>query len=1308
MSYKKRGSDPSPPLDIPRPQNDPKFSPPNLSDFPAYNVTSPILEHSKTENSSLLTQHSTNSYNVSSITSSDQFIIIPPSHNSKPQPPKNFRRYKGLKSFLKKDSKPFQISNPVHPTHSFSATPASSSPFSNSKPLPKARTTLSSNLYPDLDIVKEQGSDTQTQYSEPIPTLKPRKSFLWDLVKSPLSSKSSSKQKQLIADITTTASSTSSLRKKQSSNHISSSLSQNNPVFEYPLSKKNSNPLQKDYNKYALGLSQTKENIKRLNDKINAKKSSTSSLKNPFSLGLSSHQQQSIFSRSISLKNRPQISHSDSTDTLKPSPRFFSSSKHTQLSLEKYDPNEKLEKTKNSENSLDSTQKNSPMNPPFSSQTKISNPSTPNDDTPSALAKYIFSFYDQQNYPLYNVKFDLPPQEFASFLGGNLPINQKTLSIYISFFDFTNMKLIDCMRLLCSKLPIQGETQVVDRVILALAQRFIECNKDNILCTVDEAHIVAFSILLLNTDLNYAKIGDSSRMIKNKYISNTLSSLKENRKKYLASLNIEFSSQNQNTRSTIIAKSTRTSSFSLPRSNIFSSKSSHKLKTTPPKLPELDLFTSDTPIFKQVPASATIEFSRDSKHHQTLPQPYLTSDKFNSIDSQFLLFSQKYNIDLNYPQNQSSLASNNSDLSSRDPNREVSVNNLVFSTRNNHTSTHYPASTSLEAFLNDRESSSLDFPTIPKKSPSLGSKSIINQSLSQNFDPESEYLSPTDEYASHIKLLESSFANNLLVSKPPIIPQKPAPFEEAKIADMLKKIYSSIKESPLPKPNSSYQPLTAIQGCDPQTSALPRINKKIFSRKSSAQSINSYPRNQKKQDFSLDLQLNDSTFHFGTIINKQFENSSNSNIFSKNSKSGSSYNRQPLQFDKSLSPIVETESNHFHDNKKPTSPIHKQKQQQSQRHQLTSGQFLNTSMQPIINSDTLTISTQRQIDSNTNNTFSLPGVYSLSGLLLKKVHCEKPGKRPLNSFWHTCYLFLADGKLLTYKAEDKDGPIPGLCTLIPPESQLVDSWDLNHSFTQMMPSPNSQPSSRNTIAVTHRRGSVYLFRTFSHEEALKWAFSINFWAALVSKAPFIMGGVDNTDYGWYNDMDFLKPEEKDSVKPKSSDVSSQSSYLTKDLVQKAKQKSSLFLNFKDSNRYPVLSTWESPIDPSQNSNLSEKQQVTSFKKHLDYLESELAKHSASRLTVLNRTDLKSQQQAKATQNWKKKSQYLFKEITKYRTYIDTLEIAITEQDKVSNFKIFEEMDASEFLMNDSVDEDFHSIDNEDFNQLSTRPEVTNL
>ncbi|KAI8377948.1 uncharacterized protein BYT42DRAFT_572273 [Radiomyces spectabilis] len=116
-------------------------------------------------------------------------------------------------------------------------------------------------------------------------------------------------------------------------------------------------------------------------------------------------------------------------------------------------------------------------------------------------------------------------EEIAEWLGTSDEFRSEILTVYMSYFDFSNESLDQSFRRLCAKLYFKAEAQQIDRILEAFANRYWACNtQDTLLCNVDIVHAVAYSLLLLNTDL-HAVTENHRKMTRSKFLKNTMATI---------------------------------------------------------------------------------------------------------------------------------------------------------------------------------------------------------------------------------------------------------------------------------------------------------------------------------------------------------------------------------------------------------------------------------------------------------------------------------------------------------------------------------------------------------------------------------------------------------------------------------------------------------------------------------------------------------------------------------------------------------------------------------------------------------------
>ncbi|KAK9766176.1 hypothetical protein K7432_004940 [Basidiobolus ranarum] len=114
--------------------------------------------------------------------------------------------------------------------------------------------------------------------------------------------------------------------------------------------------------------------------------------------------------------------------------------------------------------------------------------------------------------------------EVAEILGKPGKWSQDLLRKYMGHFNFTGMRLEQAFRFFCSHLFLHGESQMIDRILSAFAERYWTCNRDRNIPDWDVLYTIVYSVLLLNTDLHVAQ--NNHKISKNEFVKNTLATIK--------------------------------------------------------------------------------------------------------------------------------------------------------------------------------------------------------------------------------------------------------------------------------------------------------------------------------------------------------------------------------------------------------------------------------------------------------------------------------------------------------------------------------------------------------------------------------------------------------------------------------------------------------------------------------------------------------------------------------------------------------------------------------------------------------------
>ncbi|CDK25914.1 unnamed protein product [Kuraishia capsulata CBS 1993] len=103
---------------------------------------------------------------------------------------------------------------------------------------------------------------------------------------------------------------------------------------------------------------------------------------------------------------------------------------------------------------------------------------------------------------------------------------------YMSFFKW-DANLLRSLRLLCENLYFKGESQYIDKILDSFATSWYYTHGDSAESKIDfgsssGVYLVAYSLILLNTDLHNSDIDKRARISKSSFIKNTFEALKQN------------------------------------------------------------------------------------------------------------------------------------------------------------------------------------------------------------------------------------------------------------------------------------------------------------------------------------------------------------------------------------------------------------------------------------------------------------------------------------------------------------------------------------------------------------------------------------------------------------------------------------------------------------------------------------------------------------------------------------------------------------------------------------------------------------
>nr|XP_031526400.1 IQ motif and SEC7 domain-containing protein 3 [Vicugna pacos] len=132
-------------------------------------------------------------------------------------------------------------------------------------------------------------------------------------------------------------------------------------------------------------------------------------------------------------------------------------------------------------------------------------------DTPIGVAHFLLQ------------RKGLSRQMIGEFLGNSKKqFNRDVLDCVVDEMDFSAMELDEALRKFQAHIRVQGEAQKVERLIEAFSQRYCMCNPEEVqqFHNPDTIFILAFAVILLNTDMYSPNIKPDRKMLLEDFIRN--------------------------------------------------------------------------------------------------------------------------------------------------------------------------------------------------------------------------------------------------------------------------------------------------------------------------------------------------------------------------------------------------------------------------------------------------------------------------------------------------------------------------------------------------------------------------------------------------------------------------------------------------------------------------------------------------------------------------------------------------------------------------------------------------------------------
>jgi brefeldin A-inhibited guanine nucleotide-exchange protein len=111
----------------------------------------------------------------------------------------------------------------------------------------------------------------------------------------------------------------------------------------------------------------------------------------------------------------------------------------------------------------------------------------------------------------------LDKAQIGEYLGEGDQKNVDIMHAFVDMMDFTKKRFVDALREFLQAFRLPGEAQKIDRFMLKFAHRYVTGNP-NAFANADTPYVLAYSVILLNTDLHSTKV--MKRMSKDDFIKN--------------------------------------------------------------------------------------------------------------------------------------------------------------------------------------------------------------------------------------------------------------------------------------------------------------------------------------------------------------------------------------------------------------------------------------------------------------------------------------------------------------------------------------------------------------------------------------------------------------------------------------------------------------------------------------------------------------------------------------------------------------------------------------------------------------------
>lgn len=343
------------------------------------------------------------------------------------------------------------------------------------------------------------------------------------------------------------------------------------------------------------------------------------------------------------------------------------------------------------------------------------------------------------------------------------------------------------------------------------------------------------------------------------------------------------------------------------------------------------------------------------------------------------------------------------------------------------------------------------------------------------------------------------------------------------------------------------------------------------------------------------------------------------------------------------------------------------------------------------------------------------------GMVVHKHHLDGIDKKAKDRAWTEVFAVVQKGQMSLFSftpnksLRHKKSRLGGGGTL--PKNTVVGggNWQenatnlgtfaLKQTLASTLPPPGYSRARPHVWALSLPTGAVHLFQVGTPEICIEFVNAANYWSARLSSHPLV-GGISNVEYGWseaiVNNILVQAIDESNSPpnhRPATSISASVKGHSRPGSAANAASVAAaaprrMSVRSQDSVRshsfdFPRpgsgssgarpgsasrggklpgdrihIAEWTPPAQSLRASTASEAGQLETLLGYVKNIEEELQTHNGLRSPMLLAFSPRGANAARAMGNWQRKSQYLLREIGKYRTYVEALRQAAMRKGEV--------------------------------------------